>query len=104
MVENHRSSTPKQSTDSNARDQLDQSETPKEPDIDQDLEAYLRTMSEEKGAADEDEPDGQESEEAADLDEYLNELDAESNGSHENDDVDSEEYLHVADQSSEEHQ
>lgn len=62
-----------------------------EPDIDQDLEAYLRTMSEENGA--DDDAGSQDSEEAADLDNYLNELD----GNHDEQQcgADSEEFLHV---------
>lgn len=52
-----------------------------EPDLDQDLEAYLSTMTQDReGASGQDKAEASESESAADLDEYLNELKDESEG------------------------
>ena len=102
MVESHRSGTPRTPASGQNGSKTDVAgDTLKEADIDQDLEAYLRTMSEEKGDG-EDAPQDTESasEEAADLDDYLNELEVASN---ESDADDSEDYLRVSEVSGESH-
>ena len=73
----------------------------KEPDLDSDLEAYLQTIAHEKeGASSKDQADGSDSESAADLDEYLNELNEESDKetSDEEDAVDVEKFIKDSDQ------
>lgn len=68
----------------------------KEPDLDRDLEAYLQTIAHEKEeGSSKEEAEGSDSESAADLDEYLNELNEESEKepSEEEDAVDVEKYI-----------
>ena len=102
LVESHsRGTTPKASASGVAGSgatefsTADESKS-REPDLDRDLEAYLQTIAHEKeGASSKGQAGGSDSESAADLDDYLNELNDESEreASDEEDAVDVEKFI-----------